>query len=299
MAPETPEPEARDPAASRANRRRRTRDAGPAKSRFALDNDSYGVRRFGDDRGYVTNGDRHDHRVVPALASRPSFSTYCSATRNCTTPDTRPVSRPPRPPRECPQPWPPDDRDGGGRPVPLSYCCLVPLPGRRTVRSRPRWSRRIRTRIAHGIVTATRECSWNPLATGPSSEVNGFRTELHASASSGNGSATNLPWESRQPRVERGDVLLWKFVIWGRRAEPSKKKRLKLREKDPDRPAAGNREPLRRGLPERRDRGPLRRVAEVDVGAADQVPRVIDVGSVHQVLEAPHPAFWLALSRPW
>ena len=25
---------------------------------------SHGVRRFGDDRGYVTHGDRHDHRVV-------------------------------------------------------------------------------------------------------------------------------------------------------------------------------------------------------------------------------------------
>ena len=40
-----------------------------------------------------------------------------------------------------------------------SYRCLVPLPGRRTVRSGPRWSRRIRTRIAHGIVTAKRGCS--------------------------------------------------------------------------------------------------------------------------------------------
>ena len=41
----------------------------------------------------------------------------------------------------------------------LSYRCLVPLPGRRTVRSGPRWFRRIRTRIAHGIVTAKRGCS--------------------------------------------------------------------------------------------------------------------------------------------
>ena len=39
---------------------------------------SYGVRRFGDDRGYITNCDRHDHR------SRPGS----------------------RPPRECPRPWP-------------------------------------------------------------------------------------------------------------------------------------------------------------------------------------------------
>ena len=34
----------------------------------------------------------------------------------------------------------PDDRDGGGRPgggrtAPLSYCCLMLLPGRQTVRS--------------------------------------------------------------------------------------------------------------------------------------------------------------------
>ena len=52
-----------------------------------------------------------------------------------------------------------EDTPAAGRTAPLSYRCLVPLPGRRTVRSGPRWSCRIRTRIAHGIVTAKRGCS--------------------------------------------------------------------------------------------------------------------------------------------
>ena len=71
---------------------------------------------------------------------------------------------------------------GGGRTAPSRYRCLVPLPGRRAVRSGPRWSRRIRIRIAHGIVTAKRGCSWNLLATGPLSEISVFRTELHTLA---------------------------------------------------------------------------------------------------------------------
>ena len=88
---------------------------------------------------------------------------------------------------------------GAGRTAPLRYCCVVPLPGRRTVRSRPKWSRRIRTRIAHGIVTATRGCSSNPLATGPSSEVSGFRSEPHASRRH-----TAVAEPARLPAVRRG-----------------------------------------------------------------------------------------------
>ena len=53
-----------------------------------------------------------------------------------------------------------DDRDGGGRPhSPVELPLLGATAGAATVRSRPRWSRRIRTRIAHGIVTAKRWCS--------------------------------------------------------------------------------------------------------------------------------------------
>ena len=94
---------------------------------------------------------------------------------------------------------------GAGRTAPLRYCCVVPLPGRRTVRSRPKWSRRIRTRIAHGIVTATRGCSWNPLATGPSSEVSGVRAEprirphLLAAISQARETAVRADEESRSP----------------------------------------------------------------------------------------------------
>ena len=50
--------------------------------------------------------------------------------------------------------------------------------------------------------------------------------------------------------------------------------------RDPDRLAAADRVPLRRGLPQCGDRKPLRRVAEVDERAGDQVARVIDVVSV-------------------
>ena len=60
------------------------------------------------------------------------------------------------------------------------------------------------------------------------------------------------------------------------------------RRRDPDRLAAGDRVPLGRGLPQGRDRRPLRRVAEVHVGAGDQVSRVINVVPVRQVLNAAH-----------
>ena len=63
---------------------------------------------------------------------------------------------------------------------------------------------------------------------------------------------------------------------------------------DPDRSAARNRVPLRRRLLQARDRKPLGRVAEVDVGAGDQVARVIDVVSVRPVLGARHLACCVA-----
>ena len=75
---------------------------------------------------------------------------------------------------------PRDDSDSGAElQSPLSYRAgaAAGAGGLSVVRSRPRCSRRIRTRIAHGIVTATRGRSWSPLATGPSSEVSGFRPE--------------------------------------------------------------------------------------------------------------------------
>ena len=52
--------------------------------------------------------------------------------------------------------------------------------------------------------------------------------------------------------------------------------------------ATRNRVPLRRRPLQGPDRRPLRRVAEVDVGAGDQVPRVIDVVPVRQVQNAAH-----------
>ena len=142
----------------------------------------------------IARGHRDGFCVATFRAARSSCRSPWSADpasrrtarrRATALPDTRPASRPLRPPLESHRPWPSRRfvMAGAGRTAPLSYCCLVPLPGRQTVRSRPRWSRRIRTRIAHGIVTATRGCSWNPLATGPSSEVSGFRTERHACTS--------------------------------------------------------------------------------------------------------------------
>ena len=65
----------------------------------------------------------------------------------------------------------------------------IPVP----VRSRPKWSRGIQTRIAHGVVTATRRCSWNRLATGPLSEVRGFRPELHPVASTSEAPRREMP----------------------------------------------------------------------------------------------------------
>ena len=116
---------------------------------------------FGDDRGWVTNGDRQDHRVVllgqqaqllDVLLGDAQLRGLIAARR------LDPLGRLANALGRGAL----DDHDGGGRPhrrphsPPLSYRCLVPLPGRRTVRSGPRWFRRIRTRIAHGIVTAKR-----------------------------------------------------------------------------------------------------------------------------------------------
>ena len=64
--------------------------------------------------------------------------------------------------------------------------------------------------------------------------------------------------------------------------------------REPDRLAARNRVALRRSLAQRRDRKRLLRVGEVHVGATDQVPGVIDMVSVSEVVEAPH----AVLSRP-
>ena len=122
------------------------------------------------------NGDRHDHRVVLLGQQAEAFR---RTARRCATapPDTRPAARPPRSRMPSAVALSTIMIAGPGRAAPLSYWCLAPLPERQTARSRPRRSHRIRTRIAHGIVTATRGCSWNPLPTAPSSEVSGFRTE--------------------------------------------------------------------------------------------------------------------------
>ena len=120
---------------------------------------SYGGTTFGDDRGYVTNGSRHDHRVVllgqqaqllDVLLGDAQLRGLIAARR------LDPLGRLANALGRGAL----DDRDGGGgRTAPLSYRCLVALRGRPTVRSGPRWSRRIRTRIAHGIVTAKRGSS--------------------------------------------------------------------------------------------------------------------------------------------
>ena len=56
--------------------------------------------------------------------------------------------------------------------------------------------------------------------------------------------------------------------------------------REPDGRAVRNRVPLPGGLPQDREPAPLRGVVEVDVRTGDQIPRVIDVVPVREVLDA-------------
>ena len=90
----------------------------------------------------------------------------------------------------------------------------------------------------------------------------------------------------------RGSPLGTDGETFAASAEPS-------RLRQANRPAARNRVLLGRSLPERRDRRPLRRVAEVHVDAGDQIARVIDVVPVRQVLEAAHAGSALRPGSLW
>ena len=85
---------------------------------------------FGDDRGYVTNGDRHDHRVVLLGQQAQLLDVLLGdaqlrgliAARRLSTPSV--ASRMPSAVALSTTVM-----AGGGRTAPLSYRCLVPLPG--------------------------------------------------------------------------------------------------------------------------------------------------------------------------